>query len=149
MPKALWICRADIWLNPASWTFPNPIPPLSLLVRSPLSPSRKPVPSFFCRTNSGNTSDLFPMSPRTLDSLMHNEAAEANPGPLGKSKTAFSISIADILGSPNPVIPFSLQILSLWTWRWALIIPHQWEKCLQPRQSQIWTPAEMLSFPTF
>ncbi|KTF79693.1 hypothetical protein cypCar_00030464, partial [Cyprinus carpio] len=33
-------------------------------------------------TNSGNTSDLFPMSPRTLDSLMHNEAAEANPGPL-------------------------------------------------------------------
>nr|XP_023664943.1 signal transducer and activator of transcription 3 isoform X3 [Paramormyrops kingsleyae] len=33
-------------------------------------------------TNSGNTSDLFPMSPRTLDSLMHNEGAEANPGPL-------------------------------------------------------------------
>uniref|UniRef100_A0A8C9VP67 Signal transducer and activator of transcription n=1 Tax=Scleropages formosus TaxID=113540 RepID=A0A8C9VP67_SCLFO len=33
-------------------------------------------------TNSGNTSDLFPMSPRTLDSLMHNDAAEANPGPL-------------------------------------------------------------------
>ncbi|KAA0705838.1 Signal transducer and activator of transcription 3 [Triplophysa tibetana] len=33
-------------------------------------------------TNSGNTSDLFPMSPRTLDSLMHNEAAEGNPGPL-------------------------------------------------------------------
>uniref|UniRef100_A0A665SVC7 Signal transducer and activator of transcription n=1 Tax=Echeneis naucrates TaxID=173247 RepID=A0A665SVC7_ECHNA len=32
-------------------------------------------------TNSGNTSDLFPMSPRTLDSLMHNEA-EANPGHL-------------------------------------------------------------------
>ncbi|TNN41691.1 Signal transducer and activator of transcription 3 [Liparis tanakae] len=28
-------------------------------------------------TNSGNTSDLFPMSPRTLDSLMHNEV-EAN-----------------------------------------------------------------------
>uniref|UniRef100_A0A4W3GSQ5 Signal transducer and activator of transcription n=1 Tax=Callorhinchus milii TaxID=7868 RepID=A0A4W3GSQ5_CALMI len=25
----------------------------------------------FTRTNSGNTSDLFPMSPRTLDSLMH------------------------------------------------------------------------------
>ncbi|KAI2666382.1 Signal transducer and activator of transcription 3 [Labeo rohita] len=36
----------------------------------------------FPGTNSGNTSDLFPMSPRTLDSLMHNEAAEANPGPL-------------------------------------------------------------------
>ncbi|XP_024288942.1 signal transducer and activator of transcription 3 isoform X2 [Oncorhynchus tshawytscha] len=35
----------------------------------------------FPGTNSGNTSDLFPMSPRTLDSLMHNEA-EANPGPL-------------------------------------------------------------------
>uniref|UniRef100_A0A7N6F9A9 Signal transducer and activator of transcription n=1 Tax=Anabas testudineus TaxID=64144 RepID=A0A7N6F9A9_ANATE len=36
---------------------------------------------FFHSTNSGNTSDLFPMSPRTLDSLMHNEA-EANPGHL-------------------------------------------------------------------
>ena len=36
----------------------------------------------FNSTNSGNTSDLFPMSPRTLDSLMHNEA-EANPGHLG------------------------------------------------------------------
>uniref|UniRef100_A0A8B9LDQ5 Signal transducer and activator of transcription n=1 Tax=Astyanax mexicanus TaxID=7994 RepID=A0A8B9LDQ5_ASTMX len=33
-------------------------------------------------TNSGNTSDLFPMSPRTLDSLMHTEVQEANPGPL-------------------------------------------------------------------
>ncbi|RXM36129.1 Signal transducer and activator of transcription 3 [Acipenser ruthenus] len=31
-------------------------------------------------TNSGNTSDLFPMSPRTLDSLMHNEGAEASTG---------------------------------------------------------------------
>ncbi|KAI5097209.1 signal transducer and activator of transcription 3 isoform X1 [Silurus meridionalis] len=37
----------------------------------------------FPGTNSGNTSDLFPMSPRTLDSLMQNQAeAEANPGPL-------------------------------------------------------------------
>ena len=35
-------------------------------------------------TNSGNTSDLFPMSPRTLDSLMHNEV-EANPSHLGES----------------------------------------------------------------
>uniref|UniRef100_H3D2B9 Signal transducer and activator of transcription 3 (acute-phase response factor) n=1 Tax=Tetraodon nigroviridis TaxID=99883 RepID=H3D2B9_TETNG len=35
----------------------------------------------FPGTNSGNTSDLFPMSPRTLDSLMHNEP-EANPGHL-------------------------------------------------------------------
>uniref|UniRef100_A0A8C6SQ58 Signal transducer and activator of transcription n=1 Tax=Neogobius melanostomus TaxID=47308 RepID=A0A8C6SQ58_9GOBI len=34
-------------------------------------------------TNSGNTSDLFPMSPRTLDSLMHNEA-EASQGHLGE-----------------------------------------------------------------
>uniref|UniRef100_A0AAV2KCT5 SH2 domain-containing protein n=1 Tax=Knipowitschia caucasica TaxID=637954 RepID=A0AAV2KCT5_KNICA len=32
-------------------------------------------------TNSGNTSDLFPMSPRTLDSLMHNET-EATQGHL-------------------------------------------------------------------
>ncbi|KAG7259418.1 hypothetical protein CRUP_031045 [Coryphaenoides rupestris] len=35
----------------------------------------------FPGTNSGNTSDLFPMSPRTLDSLMHNEG-DANPGHL-------------------------------------------------------------------
>lgn len=41
---------------------------------------------FFHSTNSGNTSDLFPMSPRTLDSLMHNEA-EANQGHLGESLT--------------------------------------------------------------
>uniref|UniRef100_A0A4W4E9C2 Signal transducer and activator of transcription n=1 Tax=Electrophorus electricus TaxID=8005 RepID=A0A4W4E9C2_ELEEL len=33
-------------------------------------------------TNSGNTSDLFPMSPRTLESLIQNETHEANPGPL-------------------------------------------------------------------
>lgn len=40
---------------------------------------------FVHSTNSGNTSDLFPvMSPRTLDSLMHNEP-EANSGHLGES----------------------------------------------------------------
>ncbi|KAF3846000.1 hypothetical protein F7725_003078 [Dissostichus mawsoni] len=37
-------------------------------------------------TNSGNTSDLFPMSPRTLDSLMHNEV-EANPSHLEAGNT--------------------------------------------------------------
>ncbi|KAK1798431.1 hypothetical protein P4O66_007888, partial [Electrophorus voltai] len=36
----------------------------------------------FPGTNSGNTSDLFPMSPRTLESLIQNETHEANPGPL-------------------------------------------------------------------
>ncbi|XP_033913772.1 signal transducer and activator of transcription 3 isoform X2 [Acipenser ruthenus] len=34
----------------------------------------------FCGTSSGNTSDLFPMSPSTLDSLMHNEGPESSAG---------------------------------------------------------------------
>ncbi|KPP78955.1 signal transducer and activator of transcription 3-like [Scleropages formosus] len=33
-------------------------------------------------TNSSNTSDLLLMSPQTLDSLIHTEGPEANPGPM-------------------------------------------------------------------
>uniref|UniRef100_A0A671RNB1 Signal transducer and activator of transcription n=1 Tax=Sinocyclocheilus anshuiensis TaxID=1608454 RepID=A0A671RNB1_9TELE len=46
-------------------------------------------------TNSGNTSDLFPMSPRTLDSLIHFRMSSDHPSPMREGFAASTVSDMD------------------------------------------------------